>query len=280
VAGLFRGYTVETISAAGKVRVYVRDISSSTQLVVDSSAELLLKGASALGIAALGLPLRYERQLAVPDRWINVVLLPGSYAYTSYQAKVPVVRRYGRRLYPHVGPNIRLTFRDRDNPAFFVYYFNPNPVNRTFRLSIDAVPLVAAEEGIPLYDLWQALDQSSRVEWRLETVADDVISKALRDYEDNHIEKVHEEISTPRDLPDVVRFLSYIDALKFLNQKGALMTPGRGSHQKITLKGATSSIPVHRGDIARGTWDSILRDLKLKEEFRNWRRGSKRGRRR
>jgi mRNA interferase HicA len=53
---------------------------------------------------------------------------------------------------------------------------------------------------------------------------------------------------------------------RILMRLGAEFAPGKGSHLKVTLNGQRSVIPMHTGDLKRGTLQAILRQLGLRSE--------------
>jgi len=57
------------------------------------------------------------------------------------------------------------------------------------------------------------------------------------------------------------------DLLKKLKALGATVNPsrGKGAHVQVVLNGRTSVIPVHAGDIKKGTLHAICKQLGLKE---------------
>ena len=42
--------------------------------------------------------------------------------------------------------------------------------------------------------------------------------------------------------------------------------PGKGAHRKVRLNERRTVVPMHNGDIPKGTFRQILRDLDLTEE--------------
>ena len=52
---------------------------------------------------------------------------------------------------------------------------------------------------------------------------------------------------------------------KWLASQGATFEPGKGGHQKVTLNGKRSVLPMSSGDLKKGTMEAIKRQLGLKE---------------
>ena len=51
---------------------------------------------------------------------------------------------------------------------------------------------------------------------------------------------------------------------RWLTAEGATFTPGKGSHLKVLLNGRKTVMPVHNGDLPKGTLEGIKKDLGLK----------------
>ncbi|MDE1943634.1 MAG: type II toxin-antitoxin system HicA family toxin [Betaproteobacteria bacterium] len=55
---------------------------------------------------------------------------------------------------------------------------------------------------------------------------------------------------------------------KWLEEKGALFAPGKGSHLKVTLNGKQSTLPMHgTKELGKGLENAIKRQLGLKGEI-------------
>jgi mRNA interferase HicA len=53
---------------------------------------------------------------------------------------------------------------------------------------------------------------------------------------------------------------------RWLAAQGATFKPGKGSHQKVTLKGITTSFPDHgRKEMKTGTLNGICKQLGIKK---------------
>lgn len=254
-----KGYIVELIEGHGLVRVLAKAEGWHSQLVIDSRAR-------ALGSSGL----RYERDMGVPEQWINIVRMPPRYGYSGYHATVPVPRRYGRVAPAHVGPNIQLLFRP---PTFCVYYVNPNLRRRRLRLSLDVFPVVATPRGIPLYDIWGSVDPASREEWWRETLVYQILARAEEDYEDPEIEKVLLELEAPADIAPAYRLFTakFPQLRRVLGRVGVEVYPaeaGRHPYKAVNPKnGRTADIPRHGGrEMAPGLVAKICRDLGLERD--------------
>jgi mRNA interferase HicA len=51
---------------------------------------------------------------------------------------------------------------------------------------------------------------------------------------------------------------------RWLAVKGAIFSPGKGSHLKVELNGKTSYLPMHNKDLKTGTVEGIKKQLDLK----------------
>lgn len=59
--------------------------------------------------------------------------------------------------------------------------------------------------------------------------------------------------------------MKYSEFRKWLLEQGAVITPGKGSHHKVTLNGERSTFPYHGSkEIGTGLVQKIKKDLKLK----------------
>jgi mRNA interferase HicA len=61
------------------------------------------------------------------------------------------------------------------------------------------------------------------------------------------------------------RFMKYSEFKRWLKQQGAVITPGKGSHHKVTLNRKTTVFPDHGSkEIGTGLVEKIKKDLGLK----------------
>jgi mRNA interferase HicA len=51
---------------------------------------------------------------------------------------------------------------------------------------------------------------------------------------------------------------------KWLSAQGATFTPGKGGHLRIELNGKKSVMPMHSGELKKGTAEGIKKQLGLK----------------
>jgi len=51
---------------------------------------------------------------------------------------------------------------------------------------------------------------------------------------------------------------------RWLGQQGASFRPGKGGHLKVTLNGRAAVLPMHSGELKKGTVEAIKRQLNLK----------------
>jgi len=51
---------------------------------------------------------------------------------------------------------------------------------------------------------------------------------------------------------------------RWLRRQGASFSPGKGGHLKVTLNGRASVLPMHSGELKKGTVEAIKRQLNLK----------------
>lgn len=59
--------------------------------------------------------------------------------------------------------------------------------------------------------------------------------------------------------------MKYSEFRRWLVRKGAVFTPGRGRHHKVSLNGLTSVFPNHDGkEMGRALAEKIKKDLGLK----------------
>jgi mRNA interferase HicA len=54
---------------------------------------------------------------------------------------------------------------------------------------------------------------------------------------------------------------------KWLASRGATFAPGRGGHLKVMLAGKHSVLPMHSGELKKGTIEGIKKQLGLKESI-------------
>lgn len=53
---------------------------------------------------------------------------------------------------------------------------------------------------------------------------------------------------------------------RWLGRQGATFAPGKGSHLRVFLNGRQSVLPMHPGDLPKGTEQNILKQLGLKRK--------------
>jgi mRNA interferase HicA len=59
--------------------------------------------------------------------------------------------------------------------------------------------------------------------------------------------------------------MKYSEFRRWLLEQGATITPGKGSHHKVTFKGKTTVFPYHGSkEIGKGLAEKIKKDLGLK----------------
>jgi len=51
---------------------------------------------------------------------------------------------------------------------------------------------------------------------------------------------------------------------RWLTKQGAVFEPGKGGHLKVFLNGRRSVLPMHSGEIKKGTMEAIKKQLGLK----------------
>jgi mRNA interferase HicA len=60
--------------------------------------------------------------------------------------------------------------------------------------------------------------------------------------------------------------MKYSEFRKWLVRQGAVISPGKGSHQKVSLNGRSSVLPFHGSkEIGTGLVERIKKDLGLKD---------------
>jgi mRNA interferase HicA len=61
------------------------------------------------------------------------------------------------------------------------------------------------------------------------------------------------------------RFMKYSEFRRWLLKQGAVITPGKGSHHKVSLNGKSTVFPDHGAkEIGTGLAEKIKKDLGLK----------------
>lgn len=59
--------------------------------------------------------------------------------------------------------------------------------------------------------------------------------------------------------------MKYSEFRRWLERQGAVITPGRGSHHRVSLNGRISTFPDHGSkEIGKGLVEKIKKDLGLK----------------
>jgi len=250
------GYIVELMDGEGGLQVWRKAASSSEMLVISASLEPSRRG-----------QYRYQAEKVIPPKWVNVVLMPKDFTYVEYSAIVPKQLWVPRRPYVHVGPSFRVIYHPGVHGTVLgVYYLNPEPWrSMRLRIRMDISPIVHAPDGIPLFELWSAVDIFSRDRFPDDLIAQ-IVDQAFEDYRNPEVEKFREEVRTAQEASHVFYFLTPRALRTALEKIEGIEIVRGGRHQFKAVNrnnGRTAPVADHPGELPHYRPRQIARELDI-----------------
>jgi hypothetical protein len=250
------GYIVEILNSNGSMEILWKDTKQPKMFIIRTkldeppmstpmrAANRLLKPKSIY---------RYRATREIKPNWVNIVLFPDNFLYTTFSSTLPVPKtRWNsiREVFPlHIGPNFQKTKYNQ----LVLYYLNPNR-NKAVRIKnqIDIIHVEHRQLEEPFSDTFGICKNLSTREKEHpngeKNLIEEIIEKAKNDLNDNSI--LRGEITLAKQDQANLWFLFekpkvLMEALKKI---GISIKKGGGKHQyKATnpKNGRSAPIPDH-----------------------------------